>query len=281
MPPRSPLVDRLQAALRRRDINDLDLRDEARIAQAVKLLWPALDAWFSPVVRGLERIPDGPVLYVGNHNGATLTPDSYVFLGSVYRERGLAHVPYGLMHEVAIKLPGANQLFVPLGAVRASHDNAHRIFEAGHKVLVYPGGDLDAMRPYRHRDRVVFGPRRGYIRLALREGVPIVPVVAAGAHETFYVIDDGQWLARLLRADKLLRLKVFPITLSIPWGLTVGPVPPYFPWRSPITIEILDPIHFERTGPEAAEDDAWVERCHAQVLDAMNDKLGELVREVR
>ena len=261
------------------DLDDLERRDPAVIARLTALLEPVLWRWFRPVVRGLDRIPSGAALYVGNHNGAFLTPDTFIFGVALFRELGLDYVPYGLGHEIAIAMPPFRQILLPLGAVRASHDNALRLFADGRKVLVYPGGDYDAMRPYRHRNRVVFGPRRGYNRLALRAGVPIVPVVTAGAHETLLILDDGRPIARFLRLDKLLRLKVFPITLSLPWGLTFGPPPTHLPLPTRIFTEALDPISFDRSGEEAANDRDYVEACHDRVLAAMQASLTELAAE--
>ncbi|MBW2162622.1 MAG: hypothetical protein JRH14_22135 [Deltaproteobacteria bacterium] len=146
--------------------------------------------------------------------------------------------------------------------------------------MVYPGGDLDAFRPSRDRGRVVFGPRRGYVRLALREGVPIIPVVSAGSHDVWWVVSDGRWLSRLLRTHRFLRTDVLPITVSVPWGLTVG-APPFLPLPVRIFIDVLEPIYFERSGPEAADDASYVEECHQRVLDAMQLALDQLMQERR
>ncbi len=267
--------------MHRYDIDDLGGRDPQLIARLTTALEPVLERLFHPKVTGLEHVPQGAALYVGNHSGGTLTPDSFVLCAALLRQLGLSAVPYGLAHGVAIQMPPFHQLLVPLGAVRASHENAHKIFAAGLKALVYPGGDIDAFRPHRHRDRVVFGTRRGYVRLALREGVPIVPVVSFGGHSTFLVLDDGRWLAHLLRVDKLFRIKVWPIILALPFGLWVGPTPPHWPVPSKIRIEILDPIHFDRTGEEAARDVAYVEACHERVIGVMQHKLSEMAAAAR
>ena len=74
------------------------------------------------------------------------------------------------------------------------------------------------MRPWKERHQVKFAGRTGYIKLAMSAGVPIVPLVASGAQSTFYVISDNQWLAKTLRLDKMLRLKVLPLMLTFPWG---------------------------------------------------------------
>lgn len=263
----------------RHDIDRLDNRDPNRIRQMYRVFDPLLRWYFRPVIKGIDRIPDGPGLYVGNHNGGLMTFDSFTLFGEVYRVRGMADLPYGLGHEIAIALPVLRQVVLPLGAIRASHETAHTAFAAGHKVLVYPGSDYDAFRSYRDRNRVVFGPRRGYVRLALRESVPIIPVVSAGAHEVLYILTDGRSLAKWLPVAKLLRAKAWPVALSIPWGVTVGPPPPYIPMRSRFFQEVLEPIEFERTGPEAARDDDWVERCHERVLTTMQAALDRLVEE--
>jgi 1-acyl-sn-glycerol-3-phosphate acyltransferase len=260
------------------DLDNLDNRDPALIAKFHRLFMGILRWYFRAEVRGLERIPQGAGLFVGNHSGGMLTVDSFIFGAAVYEKYGIDEAPYGLGHEVAISIPFFHHLLMPLGAVRADHKNAHRLFERGNKVLVYPGGDLDALRSYWDRNRVIFGSRRGYIRLALRANVPIIPVVSSGAHESFMILTDGKWLARLLRMDRLFRAEVCPIALSIPWGLTSGFLP-YFPLRKRILIEILEPIYFEHTGEEAASDLNYVEQCHHRVHSAMQSTLEKLTAE--
>ena len=261
------------------DLDDPSNRDPKRIERWM-FLAPLVKRYFRAEVRGLERIPSGAALYVGNHNGGLVIPDTFIFCGAVLQKRGIEDLPYGLGHEVAFKLPVIHQVFAPLGALRASHEAAARVFSRGAKALVYPGGDLDAMRPYRHRHRIVFGGRRGYIRLALRHDVPIVPVVAAGAHGVFVVIDDLRWLARLLGADRWLRVKVWPLSLSIPWGLTLGPPPLFIPLPRHIIVESLAPIRFERSGDEAAADEAYVAACAARVEAEMQEALTRLAAEL-
>lgn len=265
----------------RYDIDALDNRDPELIERAFRLFARPLERYFRAHVRGLERIPPGAALYVGNHSSGLLTPDSFLFGAALYRRFGLRECPYGLAHEVAMRLPVAHQLIMPLGAVRASHENARRLFARGDKVLVYPGGDVDSMRPYRERNRVVFDGRRGYLRLALREGVPLIPVVSAGAHGTLLILDDLRPLARLLGLDRLLRAKVWPLTLSVPWGLTLGPPLVYLPLPVKIWIEVLEPIRFARVGEAAAADERYLSECAALVEGRMQAALERLDAERR
>ncbi len=226
----------------RLDIDDPALRNPDLIRRLVARLGPWIDRWFRPEVRGLETLPDGPVLFVGNHSGGMATPDSWVFFRALIEAHGVERAPFGLGHEVAISLPVLNQILVPLGAIRACHDNALRLFRDGHNVLVYPGGDVDAMRPFWRRDEVLFDGRTGYVRLAQEAGVPIVPVVSAGSHEGFLVLTEGRALARLIGADRLFRMKVWPLILSFPWGFTLGPGIPYLPVPTRVLIEVRPPI---------------------------------------
>ena len=258
------------------DIDSLDNRDPAMVAAMARLVDRTLRPWLRYRIEGIDRIPEGPALYVANHNGGMLAPEAFLFGSAMFRARGIVDMPYGLGHEVAITMPLLHQIVVPLGAVRASHDNAQALFTRGHKVLVFPGGDQDAFRPFAARDEIRFGGRQGYIRLALRHSVPIVPVVTAGAHATLLILGDAQWLARALGLERRLRLKAFPVALSVPWGLTVGMLPPHLPLPVRVRARVLDPIHFDRSGSAAAEDQAYVDACDARVQAAMQGCLDEL-----
>ena len=261
------------------DIDSIDNRNAEFIDKIVGLADGFLVDYHNIKLRGLERVSPGAGIYVGNHSSAGYAPDILHFLSEIYRKLGIDEIPYGMMHEMTIRIPMLHQFFIPLGAVRASHENAHRLLERGNKILVYPGGDLDAYRPYRHRDRIVFGGRAGYIRLAIAENVPIYPLVTAGAHTMFIIIDDMRWLARML--PKFFRAKVWPLSVSFPWGITLGPmlIPPMaFPMN--ILMEILEPVCFDRHGKKAASDEAYVRSCADKVESDMQKTLNRLSQEL-
>lgn len=258
-----------------------DPRDQRRIASLVQVVEQVVQPYFRATVRGIERVPAGPALLVGNHNAGLLMPEVLLLGAALYRAQGLDGLPYGLAGDAVVSLPLLRELVVPLGAVRARPDAVRRLFARGAKVLVFPGGDYDAMRPFRDRHRIVFGGRQGYVRAAIREGVPVVPVVTAGAHSGLVILDDGRWLARLLRADRLLRIHVWPITLCLPWGLVVGPWLVYWPLPGRIRQEVLEPIRFDRQGDAAAADEAYVQACAHLVETTMQAALTRLVGERR
>ena len=121
----------------------------------------------------------------------------------------------------------------------ASPANARKALQSGAALLVYPGGDYEVHRPFWERNRVDFDGRKGFIRLALQEDVPIVPVVSIGGHETALFLSRGERLARLLALDRMFRLKVLPISLALPWGVNVGDMLGHIPLPAKITIETL------------------------------------------
>jgi 1-acyl-sn-glycerol-3-phosphate acyltransferase len=271
---------RLRHALRMRDPEALDGRSEALVDAIVRGVERTIVPWHRAEVRGIERVPQGAGLFVGSHNSFAYMPETYLLGSALYRQFGIEGVPYGLAHDWLGSLPLINPLLVSMGGVSASHEAGERLIRAGKKVLVFPGGDLDAMRPFRRRNAITFDGRRGYIRLALRSGAPIVPFVAWGAHSTVIVVDDMRWLARRLGLTKL-RIKAFPITLSIPWGLTLGPPPPFVPFPSKIVVEICEPIRLDPTGRRFADDGAYVAACARRVEDAMQRTLERLAGERR
>ena len=265
----------------RRDIDALDNRDEEVMEAMTGLVERTIEPYHRAEVRGIERVPAGGALYVGNHNSWAYMPETYLLSLAAYRRFGIDAVPYGLMHEVMLELPIINPLMTTLGAVRASHENGERLLRIGKKVLVFPGGDVDALRAFKDRDKVIFDDRSGFVRLALQTGVPIVPVVAAGAHSTFIIVDEMRWLAELIGARRFLRLKAWPLTLSIPWGITIGPPLSYIPFPSKILMEVLEPVRFARTGPEAADDELYVKSCARAVQENMQAALTRLAKERR
>lgn len=259
------------------DPNDLDNRREAFIEALVRPLDRYGRCYHRCEINGLERIPEGAGLYVGNHSGGLLSIDTFLAFSRVVLQRGVEHAPYPLTHSVLMRLPGFNQVLAPLGCVEASRHNAFRLLDAGRKTLVYPGGDLETFRPFSERHQVKFGHRRGYLEIAVEEGIPIIPVAAAGAHATFLVIDDLRGLAERLNLHDWLRMEVWPIILSFPWGLTFGPSPPYIPFPAKIAIEFLEPIEFERSGYRAAMDADYIASCAERVEATIQKAVDRLV----
>jgi 1-acyl-sn-glycerol-3-phosphate acyltransferase len=251
---------------------DLDERDPDYIRESLPRLWLAASVWFRGEVRGLGNVPEeGPVLLVGNHSGGNLSPDTLVFTLAFSTYFGVERVFHQLAHNLVLSLPGLSYLR-KYGTVAASQENARKALQSGAAVLVYPGGDYDVHRPSWQGARVDFGGRQGFLRLALEEGVEIVPVVAIGGQETALFLSRGERLARLLALDRLFRLKVLPVSLALPWGINIGDMFGHIPLPAKITIEALPPIDLRREfGPDPDLDEVYehLVRLMQETLDAL------------
>jgi 1-acyl-sn-glycerol-3-phosphate acyltransferase len=241
-------------AQRRVPAADLDERDPDYIRESLPRLWMLASLYFRARVRGLERIPEeGPVLLVGNHSGGNLTPDTGVFTLAFCTYFGVERRFHQLAHNLVLSMPGLGWLR-KYGTVAATPQNAERALEQGAALLVYPGGDYEVHRPSWESSVVDFGGRKGFIRLAKQKNVPIVPVVSVGGQETALFLSRGEGLARLLRLDRMFRLKVLPVSLSLPWVVNVGDMLGHVPLPAKITIEVLEPIDVSELEPDEAYD---------------------------
>lgn len=231
---------------------------------------------------GWDDIPNGPVLFVGSHNGGLASPDLHMFMVDWFQRFGTERSAYGLMHpKMWTVFPEVSQLATRMGAVRAHPKMAIAALNSGASVLVYPGGAQDVFRPHRDRHTICLNGRQGFIKLALRQNVPIVPLISTGAHDTLFVIDNCYDQAKHLHERGMPWLfgidpEVFPIYLGWPWGLAIGPVP-NIPWPRPIQLRVCPPIYFERYGRAVVKDSAYVNQCYQTVVSKMQQQLDDLV----
>jgi 1-acyl-sn-glycerol-3-phosphate acyltransferase len=195
--------------------------DAAFFARTARVLDPLTRFWFRYRLRGTDRLPTGPCLLVGNHSGLG-TAEILSFVGGWHRAFGTERRLTGLMHDLFLKTPGLGHFYRAIGAIPAAPDNARRALEAGHAVLVYPGGDLDACRPFYQPREVIFGRRRGYVRVALEMGIPVVPLATIGSHYTWLMLPGGLTVSRVLGLKRLIRSERFPLPAGIAAALAAG-----------------------------------------------------------
>jgi 1-acyl-sn-glycerol-3-phosphate acyltransferase len=256
--------------------DDLRCRDPELVTLLMDLYRFVGRRYFRLRVEGVDNVPaEGPVLLVGNHNGGFLPSDGFFAALAIHDRYGADRAVYALAHDFLFEDPLLRRYALRLGMLRAGHESAQHVFDAGACVMVYPGSDLDTFRAFRDRNKVVLGGRKGFLTLAIRAGVPIVPVVSAGTHEQFIVLTRGDALARRLHAHAWARTEVMPIVLSIPWGITSGFVP-YLPLPAQTTIAFCPPMRWPELGPDRAHDPDALERCYREVERVMQAKLDEL-----
>ena len=270
------LIDRLGERVEHELEVAFDMRDPVLIARLAPVLNVAL-RYFDAAVEGFDNLPrTGPFLIVGNHSGGIFMPDYWAFLRRWVEERGPSEPLYSLGFDFLFSIPGAGALARRLGTVPANHRLARELLQRGAPVIVYPGGDYDDYRPWTERHRVDLHGHAGFVRLALRQQVPVVPLVAHGSHDVIIVLARGDAFARRFRLDRL-RISVFPVTLGpagiAPLQLLTWPLP------AKVTARVCEPMDWTHLSPDAADDPAIVRHCYEETLGRMQANLDELVAQ--
>ena len=188
-------------------------RDPRFIERLLDLLGPPVRRYFRPEVRGLSRVGAGPCLLVANHNiGAPW--EVYVLLEAWVRELGVERPAFGLAHRFGFRLPGVRGVLERVGAIPATHEAAHDALATGAALIVFPGGNVEAARPFGRRDQCDLGGHKGWARIALAAGVSVVPVSIVGSHAVNPVLASSELLAWLTLARPVFRIRTIPITLA-------------------------------------------------------------------
>ncbi len=239
--------------------------------------------YFRLSAEGFENVPRSPSMIVSNHSGGTIIPDAWGFCYAWYQHFGVERPLHPAGHELLLANKVTGPLFARLGVVRADRTLARRVLKRrGGDLLVMPGGDLDVWRPFRDRYRVRFAGRRGYARLALETGVPVVPVAHVGAHHSFIVLSDGRRFAEAVGLPKIARSSIWPVHLSLPWGLAVGPLP-HIPLPVRLRYRVGAPVHPSDVGVVSGTPptDEQVARFDALVQGGVQEQLDQLRRRYR
>lgn len=185
--------------------------------------WRALRRYFRYSVRGFERLPtDRAALIVGYH-GRPVAYDLCILLVEVYERLG--YFPHAVVHGAAASAPLLGRVADGLGFVTGDGADIRAAVERAEHVVVVPGGTREGCRSFRERYRVSWGPRTGYLRLALKYDLPVVPVAARGVDDAYIGLNDGYtWGKRLGMPARL------PFWIGLgPLGL--WPASPPFPVR--------------------------------------------------
>jgi 1-acyl-sn-glycerol-3-phosphate acyltransferase len=260
-----------------------------RNPEAIKA-WMPIWKWFyynyfRVQTDGWHHIPlTGKVLLVGSHNGGLASPDTSMFLYDWFSRFGYERLSYALMHPSAWQTPLFARPGSQVGAIMAHPKMARAALSKDAVLLVYPGGAKDLFRPYAMRNQIHLANNKAFVKLALIESAPIVPLISHGAHETLIVLADlysqikhlQEWGFHL-SVDS--NTGVFPIFLGLPWGVGIGPIP-NFPLPVQIHTRVCEPVIFERYGRAAARDRDYVEDCYQKVCIQMQLELDNLVAMV-
>ncbi len=255
----------------------LQHRDPGFIRRTLPVWGGILPRYFRADIRGLEHVPDaGPVLLVGNHSGGNVPPDTLLLTLAFISRFGVDRPFFQLAHDLVMASP-LGPLLRRYGTIRASRENARAALSEGAAVLVYPGGDRETHRPSWASNEIDFDHREGFLTLAHELGVPIVPVVSIGGQETALFLSRGEHAAHALGLDRMLRLKVLPVSLALPWGIDVGDMLGHLPLPAKVTIRVLEPIDLRATYGADPDFDA----VYDDVVGRMQSELSRLAADRR
>lgn len=245
-------------------------------------LWNWLmNRYFRLEIKGWENLPKQPSLLIGVHSGGPLTMDAWTVVMGWWRHFEGKRTLHGTAHDVLMNNKYLGRYFRRLGTISPARESIQAAFKQGDDVILWPGGEVDCYRTWSKRDQAVLGERKGFIKLAIRSGVPIVPIATVGGHDTLFVLSEGRGLAKLLGLKEKMRVDVAPITFSFPFGVALHLMPfQHIPLPAKIRTEFLEPVYLD-TNPARADDDEYVDAMYHEVQARIQAGMDRLAKKRR
>ena len=238
---------------------------------ARKVFDPMYRRWFRAEWEGLEKITtDGGALLVSNHAGA-IPSDAPVIMHGIETE--LERPVYGLAEYIFRELPVVGTMWSRVGGVTAQPDNAYRLLrEQKQLVLVFPEGTKGTSKNYSERYRLRRFGRGGFVEIAMRAGVPIVPIAVMGAEESMPIV------FKLPGVAKTLGVPYVPITANM---LLLGPLGGMLYFPAKFKLKVLDPIEFDVAPNQPRYSRSKVMDASESIREKIQEALYEMLRERR
>jgi 1-acyl-sn-glycerol-3-phosphate acyltransferase len=230
-------------------------RDESLVNSLQPLADLLYERYWRVTVEGANQIPNSPCIFVANHAGA-LPIDGPLLHHALRRQRPDLKATRWLLEDQVFHTPGLGLLWNRLGAVRASPENAHALLQEKTPIIVFPEGFQGLSKPFSERYQLRRFGRGGYVKIAVRAQVPIVPVAIVGAE------DAVPLLAKL--PGGLFGLPYLPITIP--------PLPAKW------VIRFGEPVWLN-AGPDAANDIDWVLQTNDRLRTHIDSMLQELLSQ--
>jgi 1-acyl-sn-glycerol-3-phosphate acyltransferase len=261
-------TERELAALRTTDVDEWGRSESTR--RLVRNLYdPIYKHWFRAEWEGFENIPGtGGALLVANHAGA-VPSDAPVIMHGI--ERDLGRPVYGLAENLFRTIPLVGTAWSRAGGVNAHPDNAYRLLrEQGQLVLVFPEGVKGTSKHHRRKYRLARFGRGGFVEIAMRSGVPIVPIAVMGNEETAPIV------AKLPALAKAFGIPYFPIT---PQMMVLGPFGATVPFPAKFRLRVLKPVTFDVEPNKDRYSQSLVMGQAERIRDMIQTEVLEMVAE--
>lgn len=227
------------------------------------------DSWWRVEMHGVENVPTaGRALLVSNHSGVLPWDGAMIFTG-LEKNMQPPRLARALVANWFPTLPFLSIFLTKTGQVMASHQNGERLLDADQLVVVFPEGYKGVGKLYRDRYNLARFGRGGFIRMALKTGAPIIPVAVTGAEETYPMVYNAKWLA------KMIGFPYFPVTVTFPWLGLIGFMPLPSKWH----IDIGEPIVLPDVDERAMANPVTVARLTEQVRSTIQGMLYARLRQ--
>ena len=242
-------------------------RSERTRAVARTIYEPIYSRWFRTEWEGLEKIPEeGGALLVANHAGA-IPSDAPVIMHGIEKELG--RPIYGLADYFFRTVPVVGTLWARSGGVSARPANAYRLLrEQQQLALVFPEGTKGPSKSFTDRYQLRRFGRGGFVEIAMRAGVPVIPIAVVGSEEAMPV------MLRLPTLARALGVPYVPITANL---LTMGPLGVVMPFPAKFKLQVLDPVHFDVPADQDRYSKSRImeesERIRSQIQEVVYDML--------
>jgi 1-acyl-sn-glycerol-3-phosphate acyltransferase len=225
--------------------------------------------YFRVEVEGAKNIDlNGPALLVGNHSGG-LAYDGVMTNLAVYNSHPDNRYVRFLVDDFVYYLPFVGTFIQRTGGIRACHENAMRLLDHGHMILVFPEGIKGVGKLFDERYQLQRFGRGGYVRLAMRSGVPIIPTAIVGAEEIHPII----W--KSVKLGKIVGMPYFPFTPTFPWLGPFGFLPLPTKWK----IIFGKPVRFGRYRPRDAEKPELVDEVNEEIRGRIQSMIDSALKK--
>ena len=174
--------------------------------------------WNRVEIFGIENVPEsGPAIIIPNHGGV-LPLDATFIATSIMMEHNPPRLIRSLVERFLPNLPHVYKFMTRVGQVVGTYENAELILDSGELLQIFPEGAVGANKPY-YKYYELDDFNVGFMELAIRKKVPVIPVGVTGSHEQALVMFDFKPLA------KILNMPAFPVTAFWPLLGPVGAIP--------------------------------------------------------
>jgi hypothetical protein len=224
-------------------------------------LWRAMRLYHRYEVLGFEHLEEPGAALLAGYHGQGLAFDQCMLSVTIFERLG--YLPHGFINRV-VEMPGLRRVADGLGFVTGDGPAIAAAVARGEHVMVQPGGTREACRGLRQRYRVEWGERTGYVRLALRYRMRIVPIAGAGVDDGYIGLNDGAALSVRLGLPTHV-----PLWLAVGLGLW----PLAFPLPVKMTQLIGAPIDPRSEGVVDERDGEGVTHLHHLVAAAVQGLL--------